>query len=117
MAFLVWAWRFVRPGGPLAERVGSGAAFLGAAALIQAYHLAEHTAKIVQHLGSGLDPAPGLLGATAGLVWFHYGINLAVYAGLAIPLVVLAYRGLLARLRAARVSAAPLGRAASPIAG
>lgn len=104
MAFLVWAWRLVRPGGPLAARVGtSGASFLAASALIQAYHVAEHTAKILQHLGSGLDPAPGLLGGVAGLVWFHYGINLAVYVGMAVPLARLAAGAL-----AARPSALPL---------
>lgn len=87
LAFLVWAWRLVRPGGALAGGVGKGAGFLLAALVVQGYHMAEHTAKLIQHLSLGIDPAPGIIGGAAGLVWFHFGINLTVYVGMAIPVI------------------------------
>ena len=84
LAFMVWVWRRLRP------RMGSPSAgerrwlpWFFAATVIQAYHLLEHGVKMYQHLAIGLDPAPGLVGGRLGLVWFHFGINLAVYAGLA----------------------------------
>jgi hypothetical protein len=49
--------------------------------------MVEHTAKIVQHILTGADPAPGVIGHSVGLVWFHFGINLAVYAGAVVPAV------------------------------
>lgn len=57
-------------------------AMMLAAMTIEAYHVVEHVVKITQHLDTGVTPAPGLLGAHAGLIWFHYGINLAVTAGM-----------------------------------
>ncbi|HEX6261587.1 MAG TPA: right-handed parallel beta-helix repeat-containing protein [Actinomycetota bacterium] len=87
LAFIVWVWRLVRPGAPLAGGVGKSAGFLLAAFAVQGYHMAEHTAKLVQHLSLGIDPAPGIIGGAAGLVWFHFGINLTVYVGMAIPVV------------------------------
>jgi len=87
LGFLVWAWRLVRPGGAFAGAVGRASGFLLAAFAVQLYHMAEHTAKIVQHLAWGIDPAPGIIGGAAGLVWFHFGINLTVYVGMAIPVV------------------------------
>lgn len=41
---------------------------------------------MAQHLSLGVQTAPGLVGAELGLVWFHFGINLAVYAGMMIGL-------------------------------
>lgn len=89
--FLAAVWVLGRPRGP-AALPRSGASWALAALLVQAYHLVEHTAKVVQHLASGADPAPGLLGGALGLVWFHFGINLAVYVAMAIPVVALLRR-------------------------
>lgn len=86
LLFLVWAAWLARPSGPLGTRLARSLPWLAAAVLVQGYHLAEHAAKMVQHLSLGIDPAPGILGGLAGLVWFHFGINLAVYVGMAIPL-------------------------------
>jgi hypothetical protein len=67
---------------------GRGFSWLGATIVLQGYHVAEHVAKLSQHLRTGLDPAPGLIGANlGGLVWFHFGINLAVYVGTVIVVV------------------------------
>jgi hypothetical protein len=91
LAFLVSVWVLARRSrGNLAGRLARAAPYLLAALLIQSYHLVEHVAKIVQHLNTGVDPAPGLFGGAVGLVWFHYGINLAVYAGMAVPVAALA---------------------------
>jgi len=101
LGFLVWAWRLVRPGGALAGGVGKASGFLLAAFAVQTYHMAEHVAKIVQHLAWGIDPAPGIIGGAAGLVWFHFGINLTVYLGMAIPVVGVIRNALRARTRLA----------------
>ena len=45
---------------------------------VQAYHQLEHVAKVVQYVRDGLVPAPGIAGARADLVWFHFAINLTV---------------------------------------
>jgi len=88
MAFMVWAWRRLRPEiDRLPARIARWWPWFVAGTLIQGYHLMEHTAKLVQHLAIGVDPAPGLIGGRLGLVWFHFGINLAVYAGLALLIV------------------------------
>lgn len=84
--FMLWAWRAIRPGGVLQGLAAGTSAWFLAALVVQTYHLAEHTAKIVQHVRLGIDPAPGIIGGTAGLVWFHFAINLAVYAGLAVTM-------------------------------
>jgi nitrous oxidase accessory protein NosD len=89
LAFMWWTWRLVRPGGAEHRRVGAAGPWVLAGVVIQAYHLLEHTAKMVQHLAWGVKTAPGLLGGPIGLVWFHYGINLAVYAAMAVPVAVL----------------------------
>jgi nitrous oxidase accessory protein NosD len=90
LAFVWWIWRLVRPGGAEYRRLGAAAPWVLAGVVIQAYHFVEHSAKMVQHLVWGVKTAPGLLGGPIGLVWFHYGINLAVYAAMAVPVVVLA---------------------------
>jgi hypothetical protein len=87
LGFLVWAWRLLRSEGPLAAVGAGGVAWMAAAIVVQSYHMLEHGAKIVQHLSTGVDPAPGLVGGEVGLVWFHFGINLAVYAAMTIPLI------------------------------
>jgi hypothetical protein len=88
--FLIWAtlllWR------SLGDRP---AAVLLAALVIESWHMVEHSAKIVQFLERGAQPTPGLLGGIVGLVWFHFGINLAVYAGFTTALVAVARAGVL----------------------
>ena len=90
IAFVAWAWALAHPArGPLSVRLGSAGTWLLAAVVLQGYHVSEHVAKIVQHVSAGLNPAPGILGGPIGLVWFHFGINLSVYLGIAIPAAVL----------------------------
>lgn len=105
LGFVAWLWGLIRPGGPAESRIGASWA-LGAL-VIQGYHVVEHTAKMVQHLTLGVKVAPGLLGGPAGLVWFHFGINLAVFVGLAVPAVVILRRTL-------RTSPAPQAAVATP---
>lgn len=110
LGFLLLAWALVgreggRPSVP-ARAMGRTAPLLLAAIVIQGYHLAEHVAKVVQHVSTGIDPAPGIVGGDLGLVWFHFGINLAVYAAMAWPLLRLA----------GRMMAAPEGRPARRLA-
>ncbi|HXF57559.1 MAG TPA: right-handed parallel beta-helix repeat-containing protein [Actinomycetota bacterium] len=96
LGFLVWATAlFLRhlPAALLARP--SGLSFLLAAVAVQSYHLAEHVAKVAQHVTSGVRTAPGLLGDNLGLVWFHFGINLAVWVGTAVTLAALGAQALL----------------------
>lgn len=48
----------------------------------QGYHVVEHTVKLQQHLATGMEGTPGLLGAHFDLVWFHFFLNVAVYVPL-----------------------------------
>lgn len=52
--------------------------------LLQSYHMAEHTAKLVQFISSGVQGTPGLLGALFDGVIFHAIMNTAVF----VPVVV-----------------------------
>lgn len=68
----------LRPG---ASRVATLAGnVVAAGVLIQSWHVVEHTAKVIQHVVTGAKVNPGLLGGNFDLVWFHFTINLAVYA-------------------------------------
>jgi hypothetical protein len=55
---------------------------LGAALAVQTYHVLEHTVKIVQHVSTGIDPAPGILGQIYDLIWLHFDINVVVTAAM-----------------------------------
>lgn len=52
--------------------------WLGATLAVQTYHVFEHIVKIAQHLTTGADPAPGILGFVIDLVWLHFSINMVV---------------------------------------
>ncbi|OGJ55079.1 hypothetical protein A3D11_03320 [Candidatus Peribacteria bacterium RIFCSPHIGHO2_02_FULL_49_16] len=67
---------------------------------LQGYHVIEHTAKLQQHLATGMQGTPGILGVHLNLAWFHFFLNLAVY----LPLLFVLY-GLCRVLR----STAPIG--------
>jgi hypothetical protein len=82
LAFAWWLAIGVGRGswGETARRAGP---ILLAGAVIQTYHMVEHGAKVAQFVASGVAPTPGLLGGRVGLVWFHFAINLAVFAAIA----------------------------------
>jgi hypothetical protein len=50
-----------------------------AGAVLQGYHLVEHSFKVVQHEVTGAKVNPGLLGESFDLVLFHFGLNAAIY--------------------------------------
>jgi hypothetical protein len=64
-------------------RADIGDGLLAVAALMQSYHVVEHSVKLTQHLVTGAKVNPGILGGPIDLVWLHFVINLAVYAGFA----------------------------------
>jgi hypothetical protein len=64
-------------------RVDIGDGLLAVATLMQSYHVVEHSVKLTQHLVTGAKVNPGILGGPIDLVWLHFVINLAVYAGFA----------------------------------
>lgn len=67
-----------------ARRAGIGDRFMIGAALLQGYHVVEHSVKLAQHITTGAKVNPGLLGSQIDLVWLHFTINLAVYAAFAL---------------------------------
>ena len=56
--------------------------FLGATLAVQSYHVLEHTVKIIQHISTGIDPAPGILGQIYDLIWLHFDFNVIVTVGM-----------------------------------
>jgi Right handed beta helix region len=64
-------------------RTDIGDGLLAVALVMQGYHVVEHSVKLTQHLVTGAKVNPGLLGGPIDLVWLHFVINLAVYAGFA----------------------------------
>lgn len=54
--------------------------------IVQGYHLVEHTVKLQQHLATGLQGTPGILGAHVDIVWLHFALNVIVYAPLLVAL-------------------------------
>jgi hypothetical protein len=64
-------------------RADIGDGLLAVATLVQSYHVVEHSVKLTQHLVTGAKVNPGILGGPVDLVWLHFVINLAVYAGFA----------------------------------
>jgi nitrous oxidase accessory protein NosD len=50
-----------------------------AAAVLQGYHVVEHTLKVVQHQVTGAKVNPGILGEVFDLVLLHFGLNAAIY--------------------------------------
>lgn len=59
-------------------RPPAGWLWLGAVLAVQTYHTFEHIVKITQHLQTGADPAPGILGFVIDLVWLHFILNALV---------------------------------------
>lgn len=56
-------------------------AWLSAAALIQGYHVVEHSEKLAQWFANGRhSPTPGILGMHFSLVELHFAINTIVFA-------------------------------------
>ncbi|MGH9156099.1 MAG: hypothetical protein ACRD1K_09775 [Acidimicrobiales bacterium] len=57
---------------------------LCAALSVQGYHVVEHLVRIVQYLASGGKYPPGTVTTVLDPVWFHFGVNLTVLAGMAV---------------------------------
>ena len=69
-------WRSERP---------RGWTFMVAALVVQGYHVVDHSVRLVEHVLSGGDRDPqGTLTRVVDPVWFHFSMNLAVFATMAI---------------------------------
>lgn len=99
----------------LARHFAPAMAWLVAAAAVQAWHVAEHVARVAQHVQRGISPAPGIIGDDFGLVWFHFAINVPVMAGLAVGLACIG--GPAARRLLTGRARQPIGRPAPSPAG
>lgn len=58
-----------------------------AGVVIQSYHMIEHVVKIIQHIQTGVQGTPGILGNFINLILFHFSINLVVLILVIIPFV------------------------------
>lgn len=67
-------------------RARAGDVTIAAGCALQGYHVIEHAAKVIQHVTTGDKVNPGLIGGEVDLVWFHFGINAAVYVAFAAAL-------------------------------
>src|SRR5688500_738396 len=63
-------------------RPPAGWLWLGGVLAVQTYHTVEHIVKITQHLQTGADPAPGILGFVIDLAWLHFIFNALVTIGM-----------------------------------
>lgn len=79
LAALAVILRLARRGRMPWDATGAGHRLIAAAALIQSYHVFEHSVKLGQHVATGAKVNPGVLGNHIDLVWLHFTINLAVY--------------------------------------
>jgi hypothetical protein len=66
-------------GGEISKQRKIFGAVLGFTVLVQSYHLAEHTAKLVQFIETMMQGTPGILGAHFDGVIFHAVLNTAVF--------------------------------------
>jgi hypothetical protein len=104
MLFVTLAWNRVLPS-CIPFRMPIFAALLSVV-IGQGYHVMEHTVKLQQHLATGMQGTPGILGAHLNLAWFHFFLNLAVYLPLLFVLYAL-WRALFHRSTAPLCAASP----------
>lgn len=75
-ALLLLRRRGWRPSG---TSPAAGDRLILASALLQGYHVVEHSLKVTQHVLTGAKVNPGLLGNHFDLVLLHFGLNAAIY--------------------------------------
>jgi len=83
-----YAWEFNRPESTLRQFKDMRWTFFTVLA-VQGYHMIEHTIKYYQHIQTGKQGTPGFIGQFIGsdLIFFHFWINMIVYPGMVILLV------------------------------
>lgn len=81
---LLLAYLAVRHSG-IIRRKGGGAMIVFYATLVwQSYHMVEHVVKILQHIETGLQGTPGVLGTTLNVILLHFYMNLGVLVGVGV---------------------------------
>lgn len=82
-----YAWEFNRPESTLRQFKDMRWTFFTVLA-VQGYHMIEHTVKYYQHIQTGKQGTPGIIGNFIGsdLIFFHFWINMVVYPGMVILL-------------------------------
>lgn len=66
-------------GGQITRHWRAFTVVLGATVLVQSYHMAEHTVKLIQFIETMMQGTPGILGAYFDGVIFHAAMNTAVF--------------------------------------
>lgn len=83
-----YAWEFNRPESTLRQFKDMRRTFF-TVLIVQGYHMFEHTLKYYQHIQTGKQGTPGFIGHFLGpdLIFFHFWINMIVYPGMVLLLV------------------------------
>lgn len=83
IGFVYYAWEFHRPESAIRQFRGMRV-LMRVLLVVQGYHLVEHTVRYYQHVQTGLQGTPGLVGALLGpkVIFFHFWINMVVYPGM-----------------------------------
>ena len=83
-----YAWEFNRPESTLRQFKDMRWTFF-TVLTVQGYHMIEHTVKYYQHIQTGKQGTPGIIGHVIGsdLIFFHFWINMIVYPGMVLLLV------------------------------
>lgn len=90
---LAAGWQSMRAKNPTA------AGLFAVGVVWQTYHMTEHVVKIAQHLETGAQGTPGILGMTFNTILLHFTYNLVELALVLIPLFMLGLHEKLAKVR------------------
>ncbi|HTM67836.1 MAG TPA: hypothetical protein VL426_00915 [Candidatus Binatia bacterium] len=66
--------------------------------VVQTYHMIEHVVRFSQHMETGLEGTPGILGRYIPIVPLHFAINLVVTVGIIAPFFMLGMHRTVARM-------------------
>lgn len=82
-----YAWEFNRPESTLRQFKSMRWTFF-TVLIVQGYHMIEHAIKYYQHIQTGKQGTPGIIGHFLGpdLIFFHFWINMIVYPGMVLLL-------------------------------
>ena len=88
LVVIYYAWEFNRPESTLRQFKDMRRTFF-VLLVVQGYHTFEHVLKYYQHIQTGKQGTPGLIGHFIGsdLIFFHFWINMIVYPGMVLLLV------------------------------
>lgn len=70
--------------------------------VVQTYHMIEHVVRFAQHMETGMEGTPGILGRYVPIIPLHFGINLVVTVCIVVPFFMLGMHRTFMRIIARR---------------